>query len=189
MKKILSMLIAALLCLALISGCGATPAEAQPTSSDPTASTASEPNTTTTEPNTITSKPTTTTAARTKTSAPDPVILTPEQSIYPVGTKEITVTWFNGSEEDLIFGYPFILQAGRSSGWVDAEPVEQLMFLLPGFLLKPGESKDNTYDISHYYGPLEAGRYRIAASYFYDKDRPINKNTPQHEVYAEFEIT
>jgi len=188
MKKIVFTLIAALLCFALFNACGATPNEPQPTSSAPALSSTSEPNTTTTEPDTTTSNPTTTTAVRTETAPPDPVILIPKQAVYPVGTEEITVTWTNGSEEDVFFGYPFILQVRRGNGWIDAEPVDKLLFLLPAYLLKPGESQDNTYDIGHYYGPLKAGRYRIAANYHYDAERPIRSNTPRHEVYAEFLI-
>jgi len=136
----------------------------------------------------LTAIETTATEAPMKNDPANPVILTPAQAIYPVGTEEITVTWYNGAEEDLIFGYPFILQIRKGGGWIDAEPIEKLMFLLPGFLLKPGESKENTYDIGHYYGPLDKGRYRIAANYFYDKDRPIRSDVQRHEVYAKFEV-
>jgi len=195
MKKIALALIAALLCLAMLTGCGVAPNEPTAPSeppSEPTTSTTTEPGMTTSEPETFTTTTsipiTAATSKPTTAAAPEPVILTPEQEIYPIGTREITVTWTNGADEDLIFGYPFILQARKGGGWMDAEPIEKLMFLLPGFLLQPGESKENTYDIGHYYGPLEAGRYRIAATYIYDAERPVNKNTPRHEVYAEFEI-
>jgi len=161
------------------------PLEPAPTSAF---SATSESNPTTTEPGTTALKLTTSTAARTETIPPDPVVLTPKQAVYPVGTEEITVTWYNGSEEDLIFGDPFVLQAGIGGKWIAIEPVNILLFLTIGYYLQPGESRESTYDIGHYYGPLEAGRYRIAANYHYDAERPINKNTPQHEVYAEFEI-
>ena len=195
MKKTAFALIATLFCLALAAACGSTPIEPIDPS-DPTSSTTTEPNLTTTEPDTTTSepdptttaKPTTSTAARTETAAPEPVILTLAQETYPMGTQEITVTWTNGSDEDMIFGDMYILQKWQGGKWTDAEPVNKLIFLTIGYYLTPGESREKPYDIAHYYGPLQAGRYRIAASYNYDAERPVNKNTPQHDVYAEFKI-
>jgi len=193
MKKSVSILIAVLFCLALISGCGAAPSEPQPASSDPTPSasepgaSSTEPDLITSEPDTTTSKPTTTTAAQTEAAAPDPVVLTPERESYPVGTEEITVTWTNGAEEDIIFGDSFVLQKWQGGNWTEVKPVDRLLFLTIGYYLTPGESREKTYPIGQYYGQLQAGRYRIAATYLYDRERPINKNTPVHQVCAEFE--
>jgi len=194
MKKIAFALVAALLCLALFSGCGQAVDPTDPSeTSAPMPSTTAEPDTITSEPETFTattSNPSTTTITSkpTATAASEPVILTPAQAVYPVDTEEITVTWTNGSNEDMLCGDSFHLQAWTSGKWTEVEPINQLMFLLRAYMLKPGESQDILYDIGHYYGRLEAGRYRIAASFLYDAERPINKNTPEHHVYAEFEI-
>ena len=195
MKKALSALIAALLCLALISGCGSAPDEPQPTSSEPMTSTTSapdlatgEPGTTTSEPDKTTAKPRTSTAAQTESGPAEKVVLTPEREAYPVGTEAITVTWFNGTDEDIIFGDSFVLQKWQGGNWTEEEPVDRLLFLTIGYYLTPGESREKIYPIGQYYGQLQAGRYRIAATYLYDRERPINKNTPVHQVYAEFEV-
>jgi len=132
--------------------------------------------------------PKTATEAPTKNDPPDPVVLTPERAVYPVGTKEITVTWFNGTDEDLIFGDSFVLQKWQGGKWAEAEPVDRLLFLTIGYFLTPGESREKAYDIGHYFGPLQAGRWRIASHFFYDAERPIRNDNQLHQVYAEFEI-
>ena len=116
------------------------------------------------------------------------VTITAQSKIYPVGTGEITVKWHNGTLKDMFYGEPFSLQIWDGGEWVEAEPVSELFFFLPAYGLKPGLSSKITYKVGHYYGPLQAGRYRIAADYHYESEIPISESSPQHYVYAEFEI-
>jgi len=136
----------------------------------------------------LTAIETTATEAPTKNDPAEPVILTPAQAIYPAGTEEIKVTWYNGADEDMIFGDSFVLQKWQGGKWAEVEPVDRLLFLTIGYYLTPGESREKTYDISHYFGPLQAGRWRIASHFYYDAERPIRNDNQLHQVYAEFEI-
>ena len=186
MMKILCVCIAALLGLAALGSCGEPEPEAFAatiTTNAPMASSTTEPPTEGTE---------TSSAPTTKKVPADLVTLTAQAQTYPVGTEKITATWRRGAGENpddiAYYGLPFTLQVLEGGAWADMEPVNQLLFLLPAYMLGPGESGEVAYDIGHYYGPLQAGRYRIAAYYHYDSERPIRESTPRHEVFAEFTV-
>jgi len=118
------------------------------------------------------------------------ITLTAQAQSYPVGTDKITATWRRSGTDDvmddMVYGDSFSLQAWNGSKWTEAEPVNRLLFLLRGYILKPGENGEMAYDVGYYYGPLQAGRYRIAAHYFFNSERPIRE--PTHYVYAEFTV-
>jgi len=114
------------------------------------------------------------------------VTLIPQAEQFPVGTASIGVTWHNGHDEEIAFGEPFTLQGYQDNAWVELEPVEDLIFILPAFALEPGDSGQQIYAIAHFYGELPPGRYRIATDYFFTADTPVYR---QVEVFAEFEIT
>ena len=204
MMKILCVCIAALLGLAALGSCGGPKPEAftgTTTTSAPAIGSASEPATEITSTPTTSSQPTSsqpTTVAPTTKALPtvkmpaDNVTLTTQEQTYPVGTEEITATWHRGADENpddaVIYGASFHLQKWDGGAWVEMEPINKLMFLLWGAMLNPGESGEVTYDIGHYYGPLQAGRYRIAAYFNYDSERPVRQNDPRHEVFAEITV-
>ena len=206
MKKLFFIMLA--VCLVVGFGsCGGLESEPETltgatTASAPASSGTAEPSAVDTEissiPTTQTTKDPTTSgkpssAAPTKVVLPtvkpeDSVTLTTQSQSYPVGTEEITATWHNRASEDMIYGAPFQLQKWDSGQWTEMEPIDKLLFLLWGAILRPGESGEVTYDVGHYYGPLQAGRYRIAALYNYDSERPVRQNDPRHEVFAEFTV-
>jgi len=116
------------------------------------------------------------------------VTITAQEKIYPVGTEEITVVWRNWTAKSMFYGEPFSLEAWVGGEWVPMEPVNDLLFYLPAYGLLPGLNQKITYSTGFYYGPLQAGRYRIAANYHYESEVPISEATPRHDVYAEFEV-
>jgi len=160
-----------------------------------TAATTTTESTTTALTTTETTAPTTTTArsseplmsGRTTTIA-DGVTITAQRDTYPTGTTHIPVNWRNDGKETILFGDSFTLQVWDGGAWAEAEPLGRMVFLTIGYLLAPGESREHTYPVEEYYGSLPPGRYRIAAHYIYDKDRPINKYYIFPMVYAEFAI-
>ena len=113
------------------------------------------------------------------------VTIAARQDTYPVGTKEITVVWHNGTNKPMFYGDPFRLEQWDGKGWADMKPVTEL-FLLPAYYLEPGESKEKTYPIGDYYSPLQAGRYRVAVYYHFDEERPVTGRG--HPVYSVFEM-
>ena len=165
MKRLLCVCVAALLSLTLLAGCGqAPPADETP------------------EVPTFTTRPA-------QPEIASGVTITTQEEIYPVGVEEIMVTWHNSTAYDAMFGEDYALQRWNGSEWVAMEHViENLAIRSIGFPLAPGATREHTYRVGFAYGPLQAGRYRIAASFHFDKDIPIGPDD-SHQIYAEFEIS
>ena len=114
------------------------------------------------------------------------VTITPEQNTFPIDTEYIPVVWRNGTLGRIMFGEAFTLQHWDDGEWVELEPVNGLLFYLIGYGLRPGQSRRHTYAIG--WAELTPGRYRIAASFSFDRDRPIGPDD-LHQIYAEFEVS
>ena len=108
------------------------------------------------------------------------VTLTPKAAVYPLGTKTVQATWYNGTGEKIWFGPSFGLEQWDGSEWAVVEPREIVVFPAIAYFLEPSQSMDTAYGLSHY--DLEAGLYRIAAGYTEEG------GTGRFVVYAEFEL-
>jgi len=116
------------------------------------------------------------------------VTITAERQSYPASIEEITVVWRNGTAEEITYGLPFTLQVWIDAQWADVELLPgRGIFNLPGFMLSPQQNEEMTYTLEEHYAPVQAGRYRIAVHYFFDKDRPVT-DSDRHHIYAEFEV-
>jgi len=99
---------------------------------------------------------------------------------YPLGTKAVQATWYNGTGEKIWFGPSFELERWDGGKWVPVEPREPVAVPAVIYFLEPSRSKNHTYNLSHY--DLQAGRWRVAARYSVDGD------TGSAVIYAEFEL-
>ena len=88
------------------------------------------------------------------------VTLTPEFDTYPVGTKQITATLYNGTPEtfDYTAGYGVQKWDGGAWAWVNLG----LAFPAVMYDLGPLQSRTFPCELSYCEPTLEAGRYRIA---------------------------
>jgi len=113
------------------------------------------------------------------------VTLTAKEWTCPVGTKEIACTWRNGTLKEISFGAFFRLETRAGGEWIEMEPVNELIFVTIGYGLWPAGRMERTYKTGHYYGPLPAGQYRIAAEYSVKAGAANAEDCP---AYAEFEV-
>ena len=113
------------------------------------------------------------------------VSVTAQRKIYPLGTEEIICTWRNGTLKTVSFGAFFRLEIWDGSEWADVEPLNEIMFKMIGYGLKPGLWYKITYNTRYPYGPLQAGQYRITAAYSVQEGESYSDDYP---VYAAFEI-
>ena len=68
----------------------------------------------------------------------------------------------NTSDKDFQYGNPYEIEIKKDGEWHKINV--ELNFTLPGFTLKPGESKEINLNWKHDYGKLASGTYRIIKS-------------------------
>ncbi len=102
---------------------------------------------------------------------------------------KVTIQIKNNLEYDVTTGEPFYLERYNKNKW---EKVEDkcdggCTFILPAYIIKPGETKELTHDWKEMYGELPKGTYRLVKDVFFDSDRPIEEEDT-YEIWVEFEI-
>jgi len=90
------------------------------------------------------------------------VTLTPEFDTYPVGTKEVKATLYNGSPYVFEYTTGYGVQKWDGGDWVWVNL--NLDFTMDMNRLMPLQSRTFTCNLSYCDPPLDAGRYRIAVS-------------------------
>ena len=122
---------------------------------------------------------------------PEGISLMTEFSTYPVGVEAINVIWKNDTGETIGFGYGYYLDKKVDNKWVRMGfVVQDEIITIPAIMLgiDPHSQRDWSYELSFYYGFLEAGEYRIATD-FYDTFSPSpTGGHGQYRIYAEFNL-
>ena len=94
-----------------------------------------------------------------------------------------TIVFTNISDKDYIYGVPFSVEVKKDGKWhvIHAD----MSFILPGFTIKAGETKEMEITWEPGYGKLENGTYRVIKDVGYR-----NKNDQYEKFYiaAEFNI-
>ena len=111
-----------------------------------------------------------------------------ELGIYTSDTARILVYWENHGDQSLTFGEGWHLEKYKSNGWVAVKPSNDLVFNSIGYMLNPNEVRKHVYWLTYNYGPLDEGVYRIATSYFNNKDIPIGADD-HYSLYAVFTVS
>ncbi len=124
---------------------------------------------------------------------PNNVTFTLKNGVYTNESGSLTVTWKNGSKEEILHGESYTVEKYENGKWTKLEyAIENLVFVDSAYILKPSVVFDKTYDIKSLYGELSAGKYRIKDSYLVNSESVGNPNGSRtikyHYVYAEFTV-
>ena len=90
------------------------------------------------------------------------------------------VEWHNETEVEITYGEMFFIEYRENEKWVDTA-TEDIVFHLIGYLLKPDETKEETY-IAQYNDISEKGTYRLVVSF------SVNGSTEEYKTWVEFEL-
>lgn len=89
--------------------------------------------------------------------------------------------------ETYVYGNPYYLEIKENGNWHKLETVNELLFTLPAYILKPNESKEIDINWEYGYGKLKEGAYRLVKDVSRSGDEPIDESKIKY-IYAEFEI-
>lgn len=89
----------------------------------------------------------------------------------------ITAKWTNNADKEVFFGEEFVIY---KDGEV-LEPMPNVGWIEIGNLILPGQSIEETYDLTKYYNITEPGKYRL------EKEFNLQSST-KYKAYIEFTI-
>lgn len=90
------------------------------------------------------------------------------------------VEWHNETEVEITYGEMFFVEYKENEKWVDTA-TEDIVFHLIGYLLKPDETKEETYK-AQYNDISEKGTYRLVVPF------SVNGSTEEYKTWVEFEL-
>lgn len=71
----------------------------------------------------------------------------------------------NASDKEYSYGAMFTIEAEKNGGWEEVDPIADLMWIEIAYIIKPGETNENTITIKEHYGTLASGNYRIVKAF------------------------
>lgn len=90
------------------------------------------------------------------------------------------VEWHNETSVEITYGEMFFVEYKENEKWVDTA-TEDIVFHLIGYLLKPDETKEETYK-AQYNDISEKGTYRLVVPF------SINGSNKEYKTWVEFEF-
>lgn len=96
------------------------------------------------------------------------------------GYLTFNVEWHNETEVEITYGEMFFVEYKENEKWVDTA-TEDIVFHLIGYLLKPDETKEETYK-AQYNDISEKGTYRLVVPF------SVNGSTEEYKTWVEFEL-
>lgn len=85
----------------------------------------------------------------------------------------LTVNWENTGTETVTFGEPFGIERLVDGQWRSIGLREGVAFILPAYVLQPGEERVKSYHVSGHYGNLPNGEYRLVTDFDKGNNRCI----------------
>ena len=95
-------------------------------------------------------------------------------------SKIFNVEWHNETSAEITYGEMFYIEYKDGNKWVDTA-TQDVVFHLIGFLLKPDETKEETYK-AQYNDISEKGTYRLVVPF------SVNGSTEEYKTWVEFEL-
>lgn len=89
----------------------------------------------------------------------------------------ITAKWTNNADKEVFFGEEFVIYKDSEV----LEPMPNVGWIEIGNLILPGQSIEETYDLTKYYNITEPGKYRL------EKEFNLQSST-KYKAYIEFTI-
>ena len=123
----------------------------------------------------------------------DDVIMVTEYDEYEEGTTEVMVTWINDFCDTMMFGERYSLEKKVDNIWRKVEKETDIIYTFTdiGYIMEPNTEKEHLYDLICFTDGLNAGRYRISAT-FYRETLNGNDlgagNYPEFQLYAYFTV-
>jgi hypothetical protein len=113
------------------------------------------------------------------------VTVTPQESSYSPGTKQIIFTWKNDTDKQLTSEQSFYIQKKVDDKWQDVYREKAVGFSSEEISIAPNTEILHTYDISKYTNDIPAGNYRVVSPVLV----PIKERTFEAQVLCgEFTI-
>lgn len=113
------------------------------------------------------------------------VTVTPQESSYSPGTKQIVFTWRNDTDKQLTSKQSFYIQKKVDDKWQDIYREKAVGFPREEVRLDPNTQMLHTYDISKYENNIPAGNYRVVSPVLV----PVKEKTFEAQVMCgEFTI-
>lgn len=100
-------------------------------------------------------------APKSSWSVTEDITISLTQSSYPVGTTEFTAVLENIGGSVMLYGEGWIFERYENGEWRKLETIENSAFAAIGYHLLPGETKELVISTCFLTHPLEVGRYRI----------------------------
>ncbi len=79
--------------------------------------------------------------------------------------ESVSLTIKNASELEYSYGAMLTIEAEKNGTWEEVKPVADLMWIEIAYIIKPGETNENSVTIKEHYGTLASGNYRIVKSF------------------------
>ncbi len=95
-------------------------------------------------------------------------------------SKIFNVEWHNETSAEITYGEMFYIEYKDENKWVDTS-TQEVVFHLIGFLLKPDETKEETYK-AQYNDISETGTYRLVVPF------SVSGSTEEYKTWVEFEL-
>jgi len=113
-----------------------------------------------------------------------------EGSVTPSGLR---LTMINDSGSGMGHGTPYSIQQYVNGEWQQVPfTVNEVIWIMPLFIISPGYSTEENINWEHMHGQLPPGRYRVVRNFMMldmSDDMPMWKqNTPEKYLYATFTI-
>lgn len=89
------------------------------------------------------------------------------------------ITMINNTEINFTYGEPYHLEKKVNGTWYELEPIEEVYFTMPAYVLKAKESVEKEYNWEYGYGKLKKGTYRLVTDFSNGKE----------QIYASAEFT
>lgn len=116
-----------------------------------------------------------------------------ELEVYPVGTTELDVKWYNTSNEEMMFGEGFQLQKEVDGVWRIVEKQSDINYGWNdiGIILNQQDQRWHSYWLTPFTYGLTQGHYRISTSFFRETQDGIAIETrpyPTYQIYGYFYV-
>ncbi|MDD3392166.1 MAG: hypothetical protein PHE54_01285 [Bacilli bacterium] len=101
----------------------------------------------------------------------------------------VTVILVNNTDNDYIYGDPYLIECKRNNTWYEINPISEMVFNMIGYSLKANKAVEVDINWKSAYGPLPSGTYRIIKSvYLMNNQTDDEINNEKLYISSEFTI-
>lgn len=117
-----------------------------------------------------------------------------EYEVYPIGTTEINVKWYNDTSDEMMYGDPFYIDKKVGGKWyvVEISPGNDYAFHSIGYSLRANNQEWKEYNLISYTHGLTEGDYRIRSDFFRlildGKETKHGDDNRNYSIYGYFTV-